>query len=101
MWSHTDKKGVSTFTTALKRCDPETFPGIWRLLGIALCQSLTMVSAERAFSMLRRVKTWLRNRIGQSRLSALALMHTHPDLLPSADKVVSEFMSKKNRRLSS
>ena len=95
MWSHTDKKGVSTFTTALKRCDPETFPGIWRLLGIALCQSLTMVSAERAFSMLRRVKTWLRNRIGQSRLSAPALMH--PDLLLSADKVVSEFLSKKKR----
>ena len=99
MWSRLDKTGVTTFTAALKRCDPDSFPGLWRLLGIVVCQPLTTASAERAFSTLRRVKTWLRNRIGQSRLSALALMNCHPDLAPSTDEVVAEFLGMKKRRL--
>ena len=101
MWSQLDRADVSSFTTALNRCDQECFPNIWRLLGIAVCQPLTTASAERAFSTLRRVKTWLRNRIGQTRLSALALMHCHPDLVPTADEVVSEFLRRKKRRLGS
>ena len=99
MWSRLDRTEAATYTSALRRCDPECFPGIWRLLGIAVCQPVTTASAERAFSTLRRTKTWLRNRIGQNRLSALALMHCHPDLVPSTDEVVRDFLGRGKRRM--
>jgi len=38
---------------------------------------VTTVTAERSFSILRRLKTYLRNNIGQDRLTGLALMNIY------------------------
>ena len=95
-----DAGGPETFQGALSQCDQEAFPTIRRLLAIAVCQPVTTATAERSFSTLRRTKTWLRNRIGQKRLSALALMNVHPELMPPVEEVVLEFMGKRRRSLS-
>ena len=58
------------FQEALTVCDPAVFPTIRRMLVIAVCQPMTTSTAERSFSALRRVKTWLHSRIGQKRLKA-------------------------------
>jgi len=44
-------------------------------------------SAERSFSSLRRLKTWLRNSMTQKRQNSVAVCHTHQDLLDNIDMV--------------
>ena len=51
----------------------------------------TSCSAERSFSSLRRLKTYLRNSMGQERLSSLALLHIEREYV---NKVLNEDMTK-------
>ena len=56
--------------------------------------------AERSFSGLRRLKTWLRNSMSQSRLNAVAVSHVHQDVLDSIDitELAAEFASRSQTR---
>ena len=49
----------------------------------------TSCSAERSFSSLRRLKTYLRNTCGQERLSSLALLHIETEFV---NRVLTEDM---------
>ena len=51
----------------------------------------TSCSAERSFSSLRRLKTYLRNTMGQNRLSSLALLHIEREYI---NRVLSEDMDR-------
>ena len=50
------------------------YPRIEILMRIYLAIQATSVSAERAFSVLKRIKTWLRNSMEQDRLSYLGIL---------------------------
>jgi hypothetical protein len=52
----------------------ETFSEAVKLLNILCTLPMTTVESERCFSTLKRVKTFLRNTMGQSRLSALSML---------------------------
>jgi hypothetical protein len=56
------------------------FPQVYKLFQIFLAIPVTSVVAERSFSTLKRIKTYLRNTIGQARLSALAILNIEKDL---------------------
>ena len=58
---------------------------IYSVLPISSCE------AERSFSALKRLKTYLRSKMGQNRLSSLALMHLERNVVNS---VLQEDMSK-------
>ncbi|CAI6376232.1 unnamed protein product [Macrosiphum euphorbiae] len=45
---------------------------------------------------LRRLKTWIRSEMGQSRLTGLALLHIHRQLPLNVDKIMDRFA--KNKR---
>lgn len=83
---------------ALSECNKELFPNIFTLLKIFSSLPVTTATAERTFSTLRRLKTYLRNSCGQERLSGLALMSVHRSINISTEKVMDEFARKKNRR---
>ena len=102
MWRrrHDAASALATFSAAIKHCNREHFPIIFQLLRYAACQPTSTPAAERSFSVLRRVKTWLRSSVGQERLTGLALMHFHPELVPSAESIVDEFLLRKPRRIS-
>ena len=53
----------------------------------------TSVTAERSFSMDRRVKTWLRSSIIQQIFNTLAILNTHKNLTEELDlaKVENKF----------
>ena len=57
-------------------------------------------TAERSFSVLRRLKTYMyvRSTMNNDRLSSLALMHIHRDFSVDLDKVMEKFVSAKARR---
>lgn len=49
----------------LLRCDEAFFPNIYRLLQILATLPVSTATSERSFSTLKRLKTYLRNTIGQ------------------------------------
>ena len=70
------------------------------LVRIILTLPVSSCSAERSFSGLRRLKTYLRSRMTQERLNAIALMNTHKDILSclDIDNLVDNFISKSSVR---
>ncbi len=85
---------------ALKACDKDFFPNIHVFLRIACTIPVTSCENERANSVLKNLKTFLRNTMGQERLSSLALMHIHYNLPINLDDVIDTFKLKCNRRIS-
>lgn len=59
---------------------PECFPQLVRCYQIALTMGISSATAERSFSSLRRIKTYLRSTMTQDRLSNLALINIERDL---------------------
>ena len=56
-----------------------------KLLKLYLTFTVTSFTAERSFSSLRRLKTFLRNTMTSCRLNDLFLMYVHQDLTDSLD----------------
>ena len=66
--------------------------------------AVASASVERSFSCLKRVKTYLRNRMGQGRLSSLCRISIHKDIVKLKedsnvlhDEVVTKFIEKPRR----
>ena len=85
-------------TEILAKCDEEIFPLINRLLTILITLPISNASAERTFSTLRRLKTWLRSTMSETRLTGFALLNIHRDIDVDVNKVIDMF-SKTNRKL--
>ena len=72
----------------------EAFPEMHKLTIISLSLPFTSASAERTFSKLRQIKTYLRNRMSTKRLSNLAIHKIDLDVF------VDEFANNhENRRI--
>ena len=83
----------------LQNCDEDLYSLVNSLLRILLTLPVSVASAERSFSSLRRLKTWLRNQMGQERLTGLALLNAHREIEVDVDKVIDRFAKIGNRRL--
>ncbi|KAK2711339.1 hypothetical protein QYM36_012503, partial [Artemia franciscana] len=51
-------------------------------------EMVSVTSAKHSFPTLRKLKTWLRAQMGQTRLSGLALLNLHHDIDISIDRVI-------------
>ena len=67
---------------------------IKKLLTIVLTSPVSSCTAQRSFSGLRRLKTYLRSRMSQERLNAVALMHVHKDVVEKIqiDELLDDFI---------
>ncbi|KAI1728370.1 putative 52 kDa repressor of the inhibitor of the protein kinase-like [Ditylenchus destructor] len=91
-------QGELTFDGAIKFCNKAHFPIIYDLLKIFGITPVTTDIAERSFSSLKLLKTYLRNRTKEERLSSMALAYINQDVaIESSD--IAEFFIQKNRRL--
>uniref|UniRef100_A0A6P7FII3 Zinc finger MYM-type protein 1-like n=1 Tax=Diabrotica virgifera virgifera TaxID=50390 RepID=A0A6P7FII3_DIAVI len=61
------------------------------LLGILAVLPVTTASVERSFSTLKRLKTYLRNSIGEERLTSLALLSIHRDLQMKTEEIICQY----------
>ena len=70
------------------------------LVRIVLTNGATSATPERSFSMMRRIKTWLRSRMTQKRLNSLCILHDNKTLLDriSLVKVANEFVGQHPER---
>jgi hypothetical protein len=87
-----------TISDALAACDRQCFPNICTLLHIFLTVPVTSATAERSFSTMKRLLNYLRNTMGQDRLTSLALLSIHRDIEAPVEAIIDE-LSKKGRRL--
>ena len=68
---------------------------------IFLSITVTTVVGEKSFSTLKRIKNYLRNSMGQNRLSSLSIINIEKDLvknIQTKDKI-DKFSANKDRRL--
>ena len=79
----------------------EVFPNVTNALRILLTIPVTVASAERGFSKLKLIKTYLRSTMTQDRLVDLALISIENDLASSLDyaSLIAEFASIKCRKI--
>lgn len=77
------------------------FSEVIKLIDLVLTLPVTSVENERFFSSMKRVKTYLRNRCGNERLSDLLVIACLPDEAKNVDTdiVINEFAQMKQRRL--
>ena len=72
-----------------------------KLLLLYLTSPVTTATAERSFSSLRTVKTYLQNTMSACKLNNLLLMHVHQNRTDDLDlaKVAKAFIESNSRRL--
>ena len=76
------------------------FSEVCMLLRILLTIPVTTSTAERTFSTLRRLKTFLRSTMTQKRLNHVMLLHIYKEKTDKIDltKVATKFVSVNDRR---
>ena len=77
------------------------FSDVERLVRLLLTVPCSNAEAERSFSSLRRLKTYLRSSMGQERLNTIALLHVHQDRLESLNiiQIATEFIEQCKTRM--
>ncbi|XP_077975389.1 zinc finger MYM-type protein 1-like [Styela clava] len=75
------------------------YPSVYTAIQIVMTLPATTVEAERSFSWMKRVKTWLRSSMTSNRLSDLCVLHCHREMVTEEkiNRVVSSIVSGKRR----
>ena len=60
-------------------------------LSVLNSMPVSTASTERSFSMMRRVKSYLRSTMSIERLSGIAMLHAHKDMRVDIEAVVNDF----------
>lgn len=55
--------------------NPKVFPNFKKLIQVALTIPISSASCERSFSVMRRIKTWLRTVMTNDKFTNLSLLH--------------------------
>ena len=77
------------------------FQHVEALVRLLLVNPASSAFAERRFSSLRRLKTYLRCKIGQTRLNHVAVAHVHKTALDEAElkELKKQFVTYKENRM--
>ena len=89
----------STLSDTLNVTSSDLYPSLYKCMLILVCMPVTTATAERSFSVMRRVKTYLRSTMTTERLSALCMLHAYKDFSVDIEKVIDSFATRKDRRL--
>jgi len=93
-------RDVYSCLTAFSSMYDEVFSEVSRLIRLFLVIPVTSATAERSFSAMRRLKTYLRSTMTAERLNAVMVLHTHKDILDQVpdNEAVAEFIACNDRR---
>jgi hypothetical protein len=81
----------TTSLTTLSVISYDFFPYIHSLLTILATLPVTTFTAERSFSTLRRLKTYLRNNMGEIRLTGLVLLNIYRNFDLNVEEIIDRF----------
>ena len=90
---------VLQWLTKFRLC--ESTPYLFLCLKLYLTVAVYIASCERSFSKLKLIKSYLRSTMGESRLSALAILSIESDFVEMLffKDIISEFVTGKARRI--
>ena len=93
-------KGIIAFLQSLSLIESELYTEVIKLAKLIIVIPATNAVSERTFSALRRLKTWLRSTMHQSRLNWCMLLHVHKDESGKLDLAIigNEFASRNSSR---
>src|SRR6218665_1707237 len=96
-------KTVIEAASIIREMVPEVrgeFSEIEKLVRLLLVCPASSAEAERSFSALRRLKTWLRSTMTETRLNSVVVCNTHQDLIDSVhtQKLICTFISRSTIR---
>lgn len=76
------------------------FSEVFKLCRILIVLPSSSASAERSFSMLRRIKTYLRSTMTQTRLNNLCILNAYPEMVDEilVDDLMSDFINNSHRQ---
>ena len=96
----TKLKSVLIYLQSLNECEKKFYGEIIKLTKIILVMPATNALSERSFSSLRRLKTWLRSTMNQTRLNWCMILRTHNDVTDNLNLKVlaNEFISRNESR---
>ncbi len=79
----------------------EIYPNFWTALRIALTLPVTVAQAERSFSKLKLIKSYLRSTMSQERLTGLAIISINHSIGEQIlyDDIIDDFASRKARKV--
>ena len=102
-WSQFKYSSVSEALQRMQQMVPDVqqlFPQVKELLVLLAVNPASSATAERSFSSLRRLKTWLRSTMSQQRLNSCAVCNTHRSTLDAVDikTIRDEFISRNDFR---
>ena len=89
----------ATFATLHPTIDKLTFPNIYGAMQLLATFPITTCTCERSLSVLCRLKTYLRNTMGESRLNGLALLHVHREIDLDINEVIDYFAMQNPRQI--
>jgi hypothetical protein len=89
----------STLAKTLSLTNKDLYPFIYTIPSILVTMPSSSATAERSFSAMKRIKTYLRSTMGNGRLSSLALLHVHREIEIDVERVIELFASLNNRKL--
>ena len=87
----------------LKQCNCDNWfiiPSVLKIVKLLLVVAPTTATAERLFSMMQRVKTWLRATMKQKRFNSLTILTSHKDITDDLDltEVANIFVAGHDKR---
>ena len=99
-WKDFCSKLMDKPKTPLEALDivPKRMAIIRRILQIFCTVPVTSCSAERAFSAMKLLKNFLRNRMRDERLTGLALLYIHQEIGVDIEEVINRFSSSSVKR---
>jgi len=95
-------RNISDKKYRIEDCIPATkdlYPNLHKIFIILFTMPVSTATAERSFSTLKRLKTYLRSTMGSDRLTGLALMHINRHFEINISQVLKEFDSSGHRRI--
>lgn len=97
-WTGNADKVPHDLQETLNKTNKDLYPGIYIILNIFACMPVSTATAERSFSTMRRVKTYLRNTMTTKRLSGLGLLNVYREKEIQTERVLDAFSRKKERK---
>jgi len=94
-WIAAEDKLPCTFIDAINCCDELLFPKVYQYLKIGATLPVTVASVERSFLTLKRLKSYLRDSMGENRLNGLTHLSIHREIPIKSSEVVDIFSEKK------
>ena len=101
LWRHKIAKIDLDTDTLCKVMDAayHLHPNMYTIFTVLLTMPVSTAPAEKSFSTLRRLKSYLRNIRTQEHLTGLALWHIHRSINHDVNRVINEFDATGQRRI--